>query len=325
MEELSRWVSKKAEVFYAIFPEIEHAVIKSFSYFFTQKRYKKGEVIYFENESSQDLYLLLSGDVRLTKGSNSPTHNYTPSTGEPLSPLKTGKKPNLSLVSVMRNQFFGEELFLSQEARQFTAVTYRVENVVLVLEEHFYKETQEIYAPLYRILAKRAQERSSWRNQRVSEISLKQKISTARPPLDTIGMESPKAISPIKFISTQNATPSILSSRHSTSKLLNELQTLKAKSPSTFQDLDLKNSARGQIRGITMNSVIDNDEDEIILSSPKNLEAFKAKFSRKIKIQSSMDLDELSPIKTGSQTTKNADTVTRRGFFDFDTKKGVQS
>jgi len=171
--ELERRTNDKLEVFWSIFPLLDKKAVREFSQQFSQKSYHVDEVIYSKDNPSQEIYLLLSGEVKLYRESEQPNsqEEMSPSRRMASLPSHNPRGGDIPMATVIKNQFFGEELLLEKDYRQSTAIAKSPNTVTYFLDACVYEKIKEQFASFFEVLKGHAQEKFTWRQQMVSEKS----------------------------------------------------------------------------------------------------------------------------------------------------------
>jgi len=168
MAELERRGNEKLEVFWSIFPLADKKTVREFSQQFSQKSYQVDEVLYCQDDPIQGLYLLLSGEVKLCKESELCEEGSSP-ISKRLTSLSNIRSGEIPMVTVIKNQFFGEEQLLDMEYRWSTAAAKSPNTVTYFLEASAYEKIKENFVGFFEVLKKGAQEKFAWRQQKLSE------------------------------------------------------------------------------------------------------------------------------------------------------------
>jgi len=144
---------EKLQVFTNLFPLLNEKMVKRFSVYFKPKVFQINETIYSEDENSNDLYLLYSGEVKLFKAFH---------------PSQDQNSLEIPVFTVIKNQFFGEETLLDIQVRQETAVANAHNTLVYIFNGNLYQELKEIFCNFFDPLILSAQEKFSWRKAKAS-------------------------------------------------------------------------------------------------------------------------------------------------------------
>jgi len=173
MTELERRTNDKLEVFWSIFPLLDKKAVREFSLQFSQKSYQVDEVIYSQDDPSRKIYLLLSGEVKLYRESEQPNsqEEMSPSRRMASLPSHNPRGGDIPMATVIKNQFFGEELLLEKDYRQSTAIAKSPNTVTYFLDACVYEKIKEQFVSFFEVLKGHAQEKFTWRQQMVSEKS----------------------------------------------------------------------------------------------------------------------------------------------------------
>ncbi len=155
MKQLERKNHEKLQAFLNLFPSFEKEYVQRFSYHFSQKHFEVDEVIYFQGSPAQDLYILQSGGVQLLRNQDSP---------------KDLKGALLPIISIVKDQAFGEESLLMMNSRQETAVSNVFNTTAFILSALLLHELQEEFGSLLDDLQTRAQEKFHWRQKKAKEL-----------------------------------------------------------------------------------------------------------------------------------------------------------
>ena len=169
--------SEKTKLFNSIFSKFHENYIQDFAGHFAQKHFKKGDVIFLQNEKPSKLYLLSTGDVTLFKDSDG-IHSVPQS---PTGPIHTSskhisKKTEIPIVSILSGQLFGEELLLNQPCMSFTAIAQAADTVVFFLDSNLFKTMKDQFDVFFQVLIEQASQRTVWRQKRTQEALEKHKV-----------------------------------------------------------------------------------------------------------------------------------------------------
>ena len=170
MHEIIKLSESKVEFFQELFPNYDDRLIKRFAYNFSEKEFKKGEIIYSQNDSAHDVYVVKTGDIRLYRE----VHVFGEDRERAISKGyvffgKDASRVGIPVISVMTNQFFGDEVFIKTEKRQHTAISSST-SFIYFLEPRSYQRVKTIFADILQVLGEHSKERFQWRKERVIEI-----------------------------------------------------------------------------------------------------------------------------------------------------------
>jgi len=156
IKQLEKRNSKKFEAFMKLFPSFEKEKIQRFAEHFSQKSFQADEVIYYQGAPSQDLYIVQSGEVQLLRKT---AIGFREKVGS-----------SLPISSVVKDQAFGEEFFLTMENRQESAVANVPNTTVFVLKASLIPEIDEEFDEIFLELKNRAEEKFQWREKKAQEL-----------------------------------------------------------------------------------------------------------------------------------------------------------
>jgi len=178
MKELEEQGDGKLQLFLALFPSFDRSIVKEFSEFFSEQCFHMNELIYSQNEPIEDLYLVQSGEVKLYKDFDSSPTNAEPQTPskKAITTLHMPRGNEIPVVSIIRNQLFGEERLLKMQTRQYTAVAYHPNTTVYVLKSKLHKRIKVDFEFMFEALRTGAVERFAWREHKAVELMEQHKL-----------------------------------------------------------------------------------------------------------------------------------------------------
>jgi len=266
MAELERRANDKVEVFWSIFPLVDKKSVREFSQQFSQKSYHVDELIYSQDDPSQDIYLLLSGEVKLYRESELPTsqEEMSPSRRMASLPTHNTRGGDIPMATVIKNQFFGEELLLEKDYRQTTAIAKSPNTVTYYLDACVYERIKEQFAGFFEVLKGHAQEKFTWRQQMVSEKA----EHTTVPPKVQRHRSLKNVISPKGSIVIADRTSP---QKRSSIFLISPRQILSEKSPGS--------SPRSSINSFDDKKLHLEEETQ---PHTQRVEAYKSQFARRV-------------------------------------------
>ena len=263
---------EKADFFIEVFPSFDSETVVKFSYHFSERQFKKNETIYHQDHLAQELCLLKNGDVRLTKEIDNVLE------GHPINiNTKRGDKTILPVASIIRQQFFGEELLLKEGRRLYKAMAVSSGSTAYFISLKEYNKIKNGFVDLLKVLKQQTRERFGWRQQRVIDLLEKKRrdlSSKKSPAMRLVGFE--KAVG--------SNGEEIL---HKSPRGLDLTRVLRNNSDGAEDNSGTLNSGRGEYLMLTKVKSAKNSE----LGS-KNLELYKAKYSRKTKLVEKALLEE---------------------------------
>jgi len=273
---------EKADFFIEVFPSFDSETVVKFSYYFSEKQFKKNESIYHQDNLAQELYLLKNGDVRLTKEID------LGSEGHPINiNARRGEKTHLPVASIIRQQFFGEELLLKEGRRLYTAMAISSGSTAYFISLKEYNKIKNGFSELLKVLKQQTKERFGWRQQRVMDL-LEQRLQKNNAKKQ--GMQLPG------FEKANNNGEDIVGFQgvHKSPRGLDLTRMLKNNSDGADETM---NSGREGYQLINKARSAKHEEQ-----GSKHLELYKAKYSRKTKLVEKALLEEGQIKKRGEET-----------------------
>jgi len=272
IEEVEKKANDKLQLFVNLFPTFDIETVKSFSNYFIEQAFQVDELIYSENDLTKDLYLLFSGNVKLLSGMKNLKSLKTQTTTTQDDSFtnhhhhQDSNEIKIPVVSVIKNQFFGEEVLLKSEFRLYTAVANSPNTVVFVLEASLCEKVKKEYESLFDVLKAQANDKFAWRQYKTNE-ALKNKA------LET----SPKTLKPIvgytsKPVNSPTGFSYIMPWRENPTKKRNfsEASVTLSNRPSESENSLFASPRAGDKKAIVLTETF----------SPRNDELYKQKFSR---------------------------------------------
>ena len=176
--ELLKEATTRINIFKDVFQSFDESLVQSFSFHFNQKAFKKGEVIYHQNDPSERLYLLEVGNVLLLKDLRDQNQSsiQTPMEFSDYGVRKNDMK-NVPIANIVSKQFFGEEMLINKETREHKAIATN-DCVACFLELNEYEKLKDEFEVLLKNLKRQTKKRFAWREERALNIaSQQQKLS----------------------------------------------------------------------------------------------------------------------------------------------------
>jgi len=165
LNELEAGNNEKFDMFLKLFPTFDSQLVDKFSHYFTQKTFNMDEVIYSQDEASQSFYILKSGEVKLLK-------DFQSANPEPTSPSSalTLNIKEIPVVSIVKNQVFGEEVLLNCQTRQYIAVANSPNTVAYAMDLTMIDKIKIKFGGFFKLLKTQAEEKRLWRTQKALEL-----------------------------------------------------------------------------------------------------------------------------------------------------------
>ena len=199
MSQLEQQSNEKEKLFEELFPDFDPESIKKFSYLFSRQSLLIDETIYSQGDISGDLYLVLSGEVKLINDLNlREEERQTTTHKKRLSLLPLSKGKEMPVVSVVKGQFFGEEILIGRKRRYNTAIANSPNTVIYGLNGTVYEGIKEDFEGFFKGLRSQAQGKFAWRELKNMEFLEVQKpsvlLQSSVSPKNSKNGSSPKGV-----------------------------------------------------------------------------------------------------------------------------------
>jgi len=158
----------KIGMFSQIFSQGREELIKRFCRYFQHKTFLKGEVIYNQNDPSNELYLIFKGEIKLSKEASVSYSNTKASSHSIFA--EVNRRIKLPITYLKEAQFFGEESVIIEPLRQYTAIANSTDLEVFCLPNATKISRDRRFEEVFEQIREQAQEKFHWRKNRVSTL-----------------------------------------------------------------------------------------------------------------------------------------------------------
>ena len=191
MAEIEKKSHEKANFFMDLFPSYDQPTLRKFAYNFSEKEFKNNDVIFSQGEKVEEVYVLKYGDIRLIKEVDGTAQELEQAGRSHLASAKNNGKIGLPIIIVMKNQFFGDEVFIKQELRSFTAIATGTTVATYFLKVTLLNQVRGQFGDLLSMLRDQTRDRFAWRDKRVNELVerrqlAQKKVSSPREALQNM-------------------------------------------------------------------------------------------------------------------------------------------